>query len=460
MDKIKLLKSRRAEVLAAGASVRETIAELVDADSFVELAGFSFSKNDFYGKEAAGEGVVTGFAALDGYPVYIAAQNFEVMRGGVSAANCAKILKCLELAEKNSTPVLYILNSAGVQLGEGVTVLEGLAGVIAKASKLRGVVPQFAIVNGEVYGQSSLLAAASDFTFFMKNAVVAADSPFVIAAKSGKNLPKEQVGGAEALADTGLVSFVADDMKQVREDIAKILAVLPEYNSVITDNGADLNASFPELNERCDASGLAEAVFDEGTAVECGTGSPELHCLFGRIGGISAAAIVFDGGEPVLLNERNVAKALAFAEFVSYYDLPFVTFVNAAGVRPDLETNGSAVLKNVFRLFERYDMMENAKISVVYKNAVGLGYSLFAAKSAGFDYVYAFADAKIALFDDAKGAEIEFAEEAADKAKLAERYASETADPINAAKNGYVDNIIEPQFIKQYLVASLQMLLK
>ena len=151
---------------------------------------------------------------------------------------------------------------------------------------------------------------------------------------------------------------------------------------------------------------------------------------------------------------------MAFAEFVSYYDLPFVTFVDAAGVRPDLETNGSAVIKNVFRLFERYDMMENAKISVVYKNAVGLGYSLFAAKSAGFDYVYAFADAKIALFDDAKGAEIEFAEEAADKAKLAERYASETADPINAAKNGYVDNIIEPQFIKQYLVASLQMLLK
>ena len=95
MDKIKLLKSRRAEVLAAGASVRETIAELVDADSFVELAGFSFSKNDFYGKEAAGEGVVTGFAALDGYPVYIAAQNFEVMRAGSSSANCAKILKSL-----------------------------------------------------------------------------------------------------------------------------------------------------------------------------------------------------------------------------------------------------------------------------------------------------------------------------------------------------------------------------
>ena len=59
-----------------------------------------------------------------------------------------------------------------------------------------------------------------------------------------------------------------------------------------------------------------------------------------------------------------------------------------------------------------------------------------------------------------KGAEIEFAGEKADAAKLAARYADENADPINAAKNGYVDNIIRPQFVKQYLVASLQMLLK
>lgn len=78
----------------------------------------------------------------------------------------------------------------------------------------------------------------------------------------------------------------------------------------------------------------------------------------------------------------------------------------------------------------------------------------------GFDYSYAFADAKIALFDDVQGAEIEFSGEKADKAKLAAKYADENSDPINAAKNGYVDNIIEPQFVRQYLIASLQMLLK
>ena len=462
MDKIKLLQTRRADVLASGKGIRKTIASLVDADSFVELSGFSFSKNDFYGTEVAGEGVVTGFATVDGYPVYIAAQNFDVLSGGISKENCAKIRRCQDLAEKNSTPIVYILNSLGVQIGEGVTVLEGLASVLAKSAKLHGVVPQFAVIGGEVYGQSAVLAASADFTFFMNNGVLAADSPLVLAAKSGKNLPKEQVGGAKALGKTNLVSFAEEDIAGVREKIASILAVLPEYSAAVVENGADLNKPVPSLNEKCDGDALIAAVFDAGTYVETGSAcSPEVRCVLGRIGGIAAAAVVFDGDEAVRLNENNVAKITSFAEFAAYYDLPFISFVNTAGVQSDLPTANSLALKNIFKLLETYDLLENAKISVVYKKAVGLGYTLFAAKSAGFDYVYAFADANIALFENAQGAEIEFSgEKKADKAKLEAKYAEENADPINAAKNGYVDNIIEPQFVRQYLIASLQMLLK
>ena len=462
MDKIKLLRTRRNEVLASGSSIRKTISALVDGDSFVELSGFSFSKNEFYGEEAPGEGVVTGFATIEGNPVYVAAQNFEVLSGGVSSENCAKLLKCLDLAEKNSTPVVYILHSLGVQIGEGVTVLEGLAQLLAKAAKLHGVVPQFAVVDGEVYGQTALLAACADVTFFMKEGVLAADSPLVLSAKSGKNIAKEAVGGAKALNKTNLVSFEAEDMAQVRDTMAKIFAVLPDYSALVVDNGADLNVAAPKLNEKCDAEALIAAVFDKDTFVEIGKNcSPEVRCVLGRIGGISVAAIVTGGEKPVFLNENNVAKMISFAEFASYYGLPFVSFVDAQGIQPDLTAQNSLVLKNIFKLLETYDLLDNAKISVVYGSAIGLGYTLLAAKSAGFDYSYAFANAKIALFDSEKGAEIEFAEEKkADKAKLAARYADENSDPIHAAKNGYIDNIIEPQFVRQYLVASLQMLLK
>ena len=462
MDKIKLLQQRRADVLAVGKDIRKAIASLVDADSFVELSGFSFSKNEFYDSNIAEDGVVAGFATIDGYAVYIAAQNFNVLHGGVSSGNCAKIRRCQELAEKNSTPIIYVLNSLGVQIGEGITVLEGMASVLSKSAKMHGVVPQFAIVNGEAYGQISLLAASADFTFFMKDGILAPNSPLVLSAKSGKNLPKEEVGGAHALSKANLVSFEAQDLAEVRSDIVKILSVLPEYSPQIIDDGADLNAAAPTLNDGATAENLISAVFDAETAVEIGRGfAQEVRCVLGRVGGIAAAGIVFDDAAPVSLNENNVAKITAFAEFAAYYDLPFVTFVNAAGIRPDLETVGSLAYKNIFKLMETYDLLENAKISVVYKNAIGLGYTLFAAKSIGFDYVYAFADAKIALFDSVQGAEIEFADEkGADKKKLEARYSDETSDPIHAAKNGYVDNIIEPQFVKQYLIASLQMLQK
>ena len=69
-------------------------------------------------------------------------------------------------------------------------------------------------------------------------------------------------------------------------------------------------------------------------------------------------------------------------------------------------------------------------------------------------------NAKIALFDGVQGAKIELADGKADEATLAAKYADENSDPIHAAKDGYIDAIIEPQFVKQYLTASLQMLLR
>ena len=98
MDKISLLQERKAKIEAAGKDVRAQIAALTDESSFVELSAFSFSKSDFYNEEAEGEGVITGFATVCEYPFYVVAQNFKVLSGGVSKAQCDKIVKCLDAA--------------------------------------------------------------------------------------------------------------------------------------------------------------------------------------------------------------------------------------------------------------------------------------------------------------------------------------------------------------------------
>ena len=452
MDKIQLLQSRKAALIEAGKQIRARIEEIADEESFVELSAFSFSKNDFYGEDVAGEGVVTGFATLSGYPFYIVAQNINAQNGGVSKANCDKIAKCLDMAEKNNTPVIYLLNSRGVQVGEGVTVLEGLSKLLLKSTQLKGVVPQYVVVDGEVYGSVALLAGVADFAFFLKGkSVLAVNSPFVLSAKAGKNLTKEDVGGAKALQKTGIPAFEVDDLSDVRE---KIIAISDLISMPCVD--AQLNESAPILNENVTAENLL-TIFENPLEV-WESDETDVKTVLGRIGGISVAAVIFDGEDGVELNVAKMAKIKTFAELACYYNLPFITFGDVKGICPCTCVNNSRVLKETADYLNILDTMSAGKIAVVYKKAIGLGYSLFAAKSVGFDYTCAFANAKIALFDSVQGAQIELSDEKADKTALAQRYADENSDPIHAAKDGYIDAIIEPQFVKQYLIASLQML--
>ena len=453
MDKIQLLQERKAKLAEAGKEIRQRINAIVDENSFVELSAFSFSKNEFYGLEAVGEGVITGFATIGDYPFYVVAQNFSVLSGGVSKANCDKIVKCLETAEKNSTPVLYLLHTQGVQVGEGVTVLEGLGKLLSKSTQLKGIVPQYVVVDGEVYGSAAMLAAVADFTFFLdKKSVLAVNSPFVLSAKSGKNVAKEEIGSAKALAKTGIPAFEISDIAEVRTNI---LAISELMATPCID--AELNESVPALNAVSDAATLM-TIFENPLEIWAGCES-DVKTVLGRIGGISVAAVVFDGVENgVELNAAKLAKINNFMEFVCCYGLPFITFGDVKGICPCSCVNNSRVMKEAAEYLNLLDTIDTAKIAVVYKKAVGLGYSLFASKSVGFDYTCAFANSKIALFDSVAGAQIELGDEKADKAALAEKYADENADPINAAKDGYIDAIIEPQFVKQYLIASLQML--
>lgn len=449
MDKIQELRKRKDALKKASGSVRKEIEALVDESSFVELAALSFSKSAFYDDDARGEGVVTGFATIGGFPFYLVAQNFDVVSGGLTKANCEKIAKTLNAAEKNNTPVVYLLHSQGVEVGEGVNVLEGISELLLKAVQLKGTVMQYAYISGSVYGSSAALASVCDIVFFEEKSVLSVNSPLVLAAKENKNLKPEEVGGYLALDKAGLPAIKVKNLSEARE---KICAITELLSLSIID--AELNQSAPALNKSADAKAIL-AVLENGLELGANS-SPEVKTVLARVGGIAIAAVVFDN---VKLTADAVRKIKNFAEFSCCYGLPFVTFVDCVGVAATLQVNNSGILKEISEYLSILDAIDTAKIAVVNGKAIGLGYSLFAAKSVGFDYTFALATAEVALFENAIGAEIEFsAEKGADKEKLAGLYADENADPLNAAKNGYLDDVIEPQFLKQYLVAALQTL--
>ena len=458
MDKLGLLKARKDALLSAGGDIRKKISSLVDEGSFVELDAFSFSRNEFYGEDIPGEGVVCGFATINDFAVYIAAVNPEVISGGLTNAGCKKIVKCLDKALKAEAPVVYLLSSKGVAVGEGVAALEGVAEVIAKTEELKGVVPQFSVSMGDVFGSAALIVGACDVNYFMKDACVSYVSPLVVAAKSGKSPDKESIGGAKSSAKTALCSFVVSDLTEVRNSVCDILDVLPSFGGSLLETGDDLNRLAPAINGGADAKAVIDAVFDKDYFIELNKFfAPEVKTGIGRIGGYSAAAIVFDGKDGVSLNKDNIRKIKDFYYFCGDNELPVVTFVNTLGLSYGESDSVSTILKDLNSLVYAFKY-ENPKINVVYGKAIGLGYTLFGSKALGADYAFAFADAEISVVNSEEGVEIEFAANGGDKAQIKARFLADGMDAMNAAKCGYIDNVIEPQNVRPYLISALQTL--
>ncbi len=459
MDKLSLLKSQKDRLRQEGAETRKAISELIDADSFVELQSFGSSHNDFYGESALGEGVVTGYATINDYPVYVAALMGNVLSGGLGLNNCKKIVNLMEKARMADAPIVYLLSSQGVLAGEGVDALEGIASLLNKAQELKGVVPQIAVMNGKVFGSATVLAAECDYVYYLKDACVCFNSPLVVAANSGVSYDEAKIGGKNN--GNGLCTFSVNDIAEVRESINDILSVLPNFSGIYEKTDDDANRSTPSLNEKVCAKCLKEAVFDGGKFIELNKEyAPEVLTGIARVGGYSVASIIFNGENGVELTKQNIEKVKEFLYYATDNGLPVLTFVNTLGLSKDGATNSSTVLNSVSQLLCALNYSsEVPSVNVIYGKAIGLGYTLFASKAYGADYSFAFATSEVGAVSKEVGAEMEYALGSGNKDELKEKFAEIELDPMKAAKSGYIDDVIEPQFVRQYIISALQMLI-
>ena len=455
MDIFDLLNKRKVELFKNSQDIRNNLSKIVDDDSFVELNAFAFGKNEFYNEDVNGLGVVTGFATIDGYPVYVVAQNGKILNGGLTKAGCDKICACLKKALDSKTAVLYLLDSKGVQVGEGVAVLEGIAKILSISSQLKDVAPQFAIALNDVYGSLSLLCANCDYTYVLNNACISYASP-AVALASANGITKEQLGGKDSA--NGVNTFIKNTIEEIKESIVKIFNILPSISGFNLDTQDDLNRSQLKLNTTKSAKLLIDAISDKDTFVELNSKfAPSVVTGICRVGGMSTALLIFDGNEQgVELDLNCVIKINNFANYCYDNDFPLVTLVNTVGIKQDAATQTSAILTQIPNMLYNYGALK--KISVVYGKAIGLGYTLFASHEFGNNYTFAFADAKISLFDKTIGTSATFGTIQEDEIKQLEEKYENMQDAFNSAKLGCVDNIIEPQFVRQHIIMALQTL--
>ncbi len=456
MDKTMILQERVAEIAKTSQEIRDFLASVLDEKSFVETNAFLFAGQDTYLENPSkGEGVITGYGTIGDMPVYVYAQNQAVLSGGLGKASADKIVKLMELAEKTSTPIVSIIDSNGARLGEGVEALSGYARIMKKVTALSGVVPQIAVVKGKAVGQMEYIVAMQDFCFMAEGAVCATQSPEVLVAKAGKMQKPADVLGAKVHAEKTGINAKTVAVSAVRNEVANLLDMVLCSGVEDTTQIAG-NAGIAQMSNR-DALG---AIADGGIVLEMGAEfESALFTSFARMGG---STVGFIGTDSAMLNGNMAKKAARFARFCEMFSIPVVTLVDCLGKASCVCCEQTPAAKEIATLLYTIADTTNAKIGVITKNAIGVGFTAFASKELGYDYTIACADAFVSALPVDTAAEIVYGDEvkkSSDPIKAREainaKYAEIDGDPFNSAKNGEIDAIIDASFLRAYIMQAL-----
>lgn len=438
---------------------RERVAQLLDAASFVEL--------DVLNAEA---GVVTGYGLIDEKPVYVYAQDFTVKGGSVGAQHAKKVLKVMELAEKTGAPLIAILDTAGARLDEGLDAMNAYAMIAGRVSALSGVVPQVALVLGQCGGIASAIAGMSDFVVMSKNGSLFVNGPRVVSAAAGKQLDLETIGGSSASVRSGMAQLTTETDEEAIAMARKVVSMLPANNmdEAVDLPRDDMNRELPAFNaieKLDDVRDLLRGVADLGDIVELGEEfAPSMVTALGRIGGTTVGFIANQAAKDEgRLTVYGCKKAARFAAFCDCFSIPIITVVDSMGMKISTAPQGELSRAGAQLLFALSEATA-PRVALVVGQAIGMSYASLASRAVS-DMVYAWPGsvfspvsaqiaAQLLYADEMQGADDPYAK----RAELEQRYMDDVADAVNAAKQGYVDDVIEPAATRQMLCAAIEML--
>ncbi len=457
MDTVSRLKENLDKLNAVRKSALSFLEGITDSKSFVETGTFTSGTTFEDGVKAEGEGIITGYATISGIPVYLFVQNYEAMRGSFSAAQATKIVNCIKMAAESGVPFVSVIDSAGARITDGAGVLEGYAKVIKAAASLKSVSPHIAVVKGACVGMMSVYANLADFVIFDKKAYMSLVSPSVVAAKADKNDGADKLFGAEANSANGVAALTYSSEKELKGQITSLLSYLSGEES----DGGNLNRTAKGLSEDITADKVLAALCDDQNYLELYKDWAGVKTIFARVAGNSVGVISADCN----LKGCDFKKIKKFVNILDNYGVPLITLLDSEGAAVKFECEVKGLTRLASDAFLAMSLSDNKKIAIVIGKAIGIAYSLLAAKETGFNYSVAFSGATFAPISAEQAvnfADIEYAAKEnpiKKKQKLIDTYTEREGNPFLGAKDGYVDNIINADDVRPYICSVLSMLL-
>jgi methylmalonyl-CoA carboxyltransferase large subunit len=408
--------------------------------------------------------------------IHLASQDFSVAGGSAGEVHSVKVAEIMEQSLKTGSPFVFINDSGGARVQEGIDSLSAYGKVFYTNVMLSGAVPQISLICGPCAGGAAYSPALTDFIIQTRQAQMFITGPSVIKSVTGESVTAEQLGGPEAhMTHSGVIHFIADDDNHAIAICQKLLSFLPSNNledppQVEPDHNFEAN---PELNaivptdtkKGYDVREVITRVVDFGDFLEVQSGyAMNMVVGFARINGRSIGIIANQPAvQAGVLDINSSDKAAGFIRFCNAFNVPLLTFVDVPGFLPGVQQEYGGIIRHGAKMLFAYSAATVPKMTVILRKSYGGAYLAMCGKDLGADRVYAWPTAEVAVMGAEGAAEIVFRKEiqeaqnkAAKRKELIEKYREAFSNPYVAAGRRLVDAVIEPAMTRQHIAQALE----
>ncbi len=467
-------------------TARERISYLLDQDSFFEIKSLVESNCHDFGvadKHIKGDGVITGFGRINGRPVAIFAQDFPQLGGSLGYAHATKIADIMDKALQAKIPVIGLLDSGGARIQEGVESLNGYGEIFWRNVKASGKIPQISVILGPCAGGAAYSPALTDFIFMVEGiSHMFITGPSAVKAATGEDVDIDTLGGSVPHSEkSGVCHFIAKSEQDCFRQVRELLSFLPQNNEERppSDTKTDVTDRSVKVLERVCAMDPKKAFRIQHVIWRLADnfGFFEIHQNFAKN---VVTGFIRLGGEVVGVIANNPAhlggaldsdasdKAARFIRFLNAFNIPILTLVDTGGYLPGVDQEHGGIIRHGAKLLYAYAEATVPKVTLVLRKAYGGAYIAMGSKFLRGDLNFAFPSAEIAVMGPRGAVEILYSRDLKKetdekkkeemKEKLTKEYSNKFASPYQAARNGSIDEIIEPAQARAKIIGAFKIL--
>ena len=479
-------------------TARERIALLLDPGTRFQELGLLVAYDQYDG-QAPGAGVVTGFGVCGGREIVVVANDATVKAGSWWPETIKKMLRAQEAAMRCHVPIVYLVDSAGVNLPYQGGVFPGQYGaarIFYYNSIMRRYlkVPQISAVMGQCIAGGAYLPALSDVILMVENSsFMGLGGPNLVKGATGQTVDGETLGGARTHTElSGVAHYrVANDeecLAKIREIVTELppkpvpaVTILEPKPPARPD--ADAVDVLPgDHRQPYDMHEILACLLDEGHLDEFQADyAREMITGHGRINGIPVGVITNqrnlikrpDGKPPRfggIVYTESAEKVAYFIETCNRHGTPLLFIQDVSGFMVGTEAEHSGIIRAGARFVEAMATATVPKIVLTINHASGAGYYAMAGQGFDPDFIFTWPTGRMGVMEGESAVVATYGSQLA-KLKAEGKQPDEKLqaamektradyehqlDAKYAAARGYVDAIILPSETRAALELALR----